>query len=137
MKTTLLAIVAMMALATTQAFTAENNEKSCKAQMTAMAKELESNDPKVIKAFILKYALSEDMKKMLTEEKIDALVPRFMKRKKGDLQKHLAAAATLTPTISADKLSYTFSAEDDATKAMRKKITLVYSEKTKLFHIKN
>lgn len=116
---------------------AENNPIELTNQLKQMAKELQSNEHADVKSFIIKYISNKDLQKIQSKKDIDLVVEKFIKTKKENLRKLLTTSSEMTPIISEDKLTYTFNHKKNSTVTIKNSLSLIYSSKTNLFHIKN
>ena len=129
-------LLAFAVLLSAPLLAAENNVKALKVQLLKMADQLKSEDHQVIKGFITKYAIGEGIES-IPDDKLDEVVTNFTKNKKAELRAYLLVASKMVPEISPDKLSYKYTLKDDEFKGIKKSLVLIYSKKTKHFHINN
>jgi len=115
---------------------AQNTVAELRKQINTMAKELESQDAKDLRKFILTYATSEDVKKFTRDGKIDQIVKGFTGKKSQSLKKVLESVLKLEPKISKENSYYSFEV-DKSSGSGRAKLDFIYDKKAKIFHLKN
>ncbi len=116
---------------------APNSPEALKKQIGKMTQILESDDTKVIKAFMRDYAerrwLDEEF-----EAEADRAVGRFMKSgKQATLRRVLLHIVEQEPVVGDDKLTYTYRMTDDSIQAPSDQVVFVFDEDAQHFRLQN
>ncbi|GAA5497289.1 hypothetical protein Rhal01_03482 [Rubritalea halochordaticola] len=108
-----------------------NNLTHLRAEILKMIALLEKGDLASSEAFIKKYAIPDELTKILSDEKLEELTERFHEEKREKLVDVLKSTADIEPKISEDKLDYRFLIPN------KRGVTFRWDAKTSRFHVKN